>query len=154
MRFFPPLSLGLLALTSLVVHAQPTPGQPGVPQLAPIVFSEDFQNQDTAAGAIALTAYVGANGERYTADAAYLPPAGQCNGWVVSQNLLGLDAGCNVPFVKGFAYVLGLAQGQTSADALTNNAVTSVTRDAVTIPAGYQFKTLNDTPAIGAMPLS
>lgn len=58
------------------------PGSPGIPQPGTLVFTEDFENRDTALP-IRLTAYTGATGMTYTADPPWLQ---NCNGWVASFN--------------------------------------------------------------------
>lgn len=57
------------------------PGSPGVPQPGVVLLDEDFQNVAGPSPIAKLDAYVGANGELYTADAPWLTA---CNGWITS----------------------------------------------------------------------
>ncbi|MFP3802983.1 hypothetical protein SB764_42860, partial [Paraburkholderia sp. SIMBA_027] len=79
-------------------------------------------------GAISILDYVGgpaAAGETYSADLPYTPAGGQCDGWILNSSspLPTSDAGCahNQPNgwnqVRDMAMKLGLAQGQTPAQA-------------------------------------
>lgn len=66
---------GALGLAGVPAAAAPTPGT--------LLFSEDFQNRLGPEPIVRLTDYTGANGEKYTADPAWLK---SCNGWVASFN--------------------------------------------------------------------
>lgn len=145
----------VVALSGSGPAAATMPGQPGTPQPGTPVFAEDFSSGTPSAapgGAdpVQLQNYTGgaaANGETYTADPAWLPTAGNCNGWILnsqSTNPSAIDPACNVAagpdtggtvriawyWLRYLAYVLGLRQGQTEDQAENNNAVAAMTNGA------------------------
>ena len=116
-------------------------GNPGVPQPGVPVYSESFSNQN-ATTPIPLTSYTGstgttgADGETYKAAAGWLPGANLCDGWIINFNSTRPtgDTGCAVaggndplPGQLDKAQALGLAEGQTLAEADTNQALTEDT---------------------------
>ncbi|MGF6835969.1 putative repeat protein (TIGR01451 family), partial [Paenarthrobacter sp. TE4293] len=148
---------GALAPPSLAT----TPGSPGVAQPGTPVYAEDFSNQNATAGAISILNYTGgpaAANETYTADTPYTPAGGQCNGWILNSvtPLPTSDAGCtnNQPAgwgqIQQMSIALGLAQGQTAAQAANNQSLSEYTNKPTgTITPGVQFRTqANTIPAI------
>ncbi|MCD4851763.1 hypothetical protein LN996_13155 [Arthrobacter sp. AK01] len=138
-----------------------TPGTPGVAQPGTPVYTEDFSNQNATAGAISILNYAGgpaAANEMYTADTPYTPAGGQCDGWILNSltPLPTSDTGClrNQPDgwgqIQQMSTALGLAQGQTAAQAASNQSLSEYTNSASGIIApGVQFRTkANTIPAI------
>ncbi|MDQ0213197.1 DUF7927 domain-containing protein [Arthrobacter bambusae] len=138
-----------------------TPGTPGVPQAGTPVYTEDFSNQDASAAAINILNYTGgaaAAFSTYTADPQWTPAGNQCNGWIMSwttPNPPASDAGCQRnlgttwPSLRSMAQALGVAQGQSPAQAQTNQALTEYTNAlSGSITAGTEFRTVKTIPAI------
>lgn len=137
------------------------PGTPGTPQAGTPVYTENFSNQNATLAALPITTYVGgaaAANNVYTADIQWTPAGQQCNGWILhSTTPLPLtDLGCvnNQPSgwqqIRDMAVALGTAQGQTPAQALTNQVLSEYTNAASgVIAAGTQFRTTRTIPAIG-----
>ncbi|UKA50236.1 hypothetical protein LFT48_01445 [Arthrobacter sp. FW305-123] len=137
------------------------PGTPGMAQSGTTVYGESFSNEDATAGAISILDYQGgpsAANETYTADEPYTPAGEECDGWILNSStpLPTSDSGClrNQPGgwdqVRQMAVALGLAQGQSPAEAAGNQVLSEYTNSAAgTIPAGVQFRTeSNATPAL------
>lgn len=157
------LSLGLGSAMPAPASAT-TPGTPGTPQAGTPVYTEDFSNQNSTSSAISILNYTGgaaAANMRYTADPQYTPAGGQCNGWILNsltpQPPSSWDSGCsnNSPTawqkLQQMAVQLGLAQGQTAAQAASNQVLSAFTNaPSGTIAAGTEFKTAsaNAIPAI------
>lgn len=149
--------------TAQGVTADLAPAAAGVPAPGTPVYTEDFSNQNATAGAISVLNYTGgaaAANQTYTADTPYTPAGGQCDGWILNSNtpLPTSDAGCanNQPNgfgeIKTMAQQLGLAQGQTAAQAATNQALSEYTNaPSGAIAAGTEFKTTKAN-AITAIP--
>jgi uncharacterized repeat protein (TIGR01451 family) len=138
-----------------------TPGTPGTVQPGTTVYVESFSNEDATAGAISILRYEGgpaAANETYTADTPYTPAGGQCDGWILNSftPLPTSDSGClrNQPAgwsqLQQMSVALGLAQGQTPAQAAHNQALSEYTNSASgSLAAGVQFRTESNTiPAI------
>lgn len=137
------------------------PGSPGVTQPGTLVYSEDFSNISAATAPIPLTSYTGgaaAQNEQYTADAAWLPGYGACNGWIVRQstplpvnggNITNNDqCGRNnaINFLRDMAYVMGKYQGMTDAQAAQNQILSEYTNTSNGVqPAGLQLQTTKNT---------
>ena len=152
---------GTLAPGAGSTAAATVPGTPGVTQPGTPVYTEDFSNQNASLVALPITTYVGsaaAANSTYTASPQYTPAGNQCNGWIMSSatpTAPVTDLGCtnNVSTtwvtLQQMAAALGTAQGQTAAQASTNQVLTSYTnaRNGV-IAAGTQFRTVNTIPAI------
>lgn len=163
------LCAGIPAVICGIV-AVPIPGgayaAPGVPEPGVVVYEEDFSSGSPSAGAspVELTDYTGgapANNETYTADPAWLPSHNGCNGWILNNRSApapASDTGCPRDggrddagnsriawyFHRYHAYVLGLAQGQENAEALTNN-VLAFHSNGGTQSAGTVFDTAEDS---------
>ncbi|GAB3557310.1 DUF11 domain-containing protein [Arthrobacter alkaliphilus] len=158
------LSLGLGSVLPSPASAT-TPGTPGVPQAGTPVYTEDFSNQNASAAAVDIRNYVGgaaAAFSTYRADPQYTPAGGQCDGWILNsftpQPPASLDNGCanNAPTawqqLQQMAVQLGLAQGQTPAQAASNQVLSSLTNTGSgLIDAGTQFRTASSN-AIPAIP--
>lgn len=153
---------GTLAPNTGITAAATVPGTPGTPQAGTPVYTENFSNQNASLAAISLLNYTGgaaAANSTYTASTQYLPAGNQCDGWVMSSvtpTAPLTDLGClnNVattwPSLQSMATALGVAQGQTAAQATTNQVLTSYTNATTgVIAAGTQFRTVNTIPAIG-----
>ena len=149
-----------------------TPGTPGTTQPGTPVYTEDFSNQNAATNAISILNYTGsagtsytpgpggtgADGLAYTADSAWTPAAGNCNGWVMSSTTTvpttAQDLNCSRnqawSDLQGISTDLGLAQGQTAAQAAANQVLTAYTNSAAgTQTAGNQLLTKTNTvPAV------
>ncbi|KRC46981.1 hypothetical protein ASE16_16490 [Leifsonia sp. Root227] len=152
----------LTILSPATIAEATTPGTPGVAQPGTPVYTEDFSNQSAAGGAISILNYTGsaaAANMKYTADPQYTPAGNQCNGWILgpSTPLPASDSGCtnNQPVgwqqIQQLARELGAAQGQTAAQAATNQALSEYTNNSSgTIAAGTEFKTAssNAIPAV------
>ncbi|WGL50372.1 SpaA isopeptide-forming pilin-related protein [Nocardioides sp. BP30] len=127
----------------------------GVPAAGTPVYTETFSHQDASSAAISVLDYNGgadAANQTYTADPQWTPAGGQCDGWILngSSPLATSDAGClhNQPSawngLQSLAKQLGLAQGQTAAQATANQALAEYTNAASgAIAAGTEFKTVN-----------
>ncbi|MDM7855513.1 MucBP domain-containing protein [Cellulomonas alba] len=115
------------------------PGTPGQPQAGRVVFHEDFQNAPATGLRTMLSAYVGANGETYTADP-YWMNAVKANGMVLSfkstpaaKDATGAGNGTEtVAFntLRQLAEALGKVNG--SANPQTNLAISAYTQDSKT----------------------
>ncbi|GAA3270261.1 SpaA isopeptide-forming pilin-related protein [Paenarthrobacter aurescens] len=137
------------------------PGSPGVTQPGTLVYSEDFSNMSAATAPIPLGSYIGgaaAQNEQYTADAAWLPGAQACNGWVLGQSTpLPANGGiivnndqCGrnnaINFLRDMAFVMGKYQGMTDAQAAQNQILSEYTNTVSGIqPAGLQLQTTKNT---------
>lgn len=129
-------------------------GRPGLVQPGNVVYSEDFSSRDATGSAISLLDYAGGPSAAYgsyTADVAYTPAGGQCNGWILNSlsPLPQADTGCarNQPGgwqqVQAMAIALGQAQGQSPAEAAHNQVLSEYTNHASgQIDPGIQFRTL------------
>ena len=157
------LGIGIGSVTGAGVASATTPGTPGTPQPGTPVYSENFSNQNATAGAISILNYTGgaaAAGMTYTADTPYTPAGNQCDGWILNAStpLPSTDSGCtnNEPAgwgqIQQIATQLGVAQGQTPAQAASNQALSEYTNNASgAITAGTEFQTVSSSaiPAIG-----
>lgn len=150
-----------LAPNSGITAAATVPGTPGTPQPGTPVYTENFSNQNASLLPISILNYTGgaaAANSTYTASAQYTPAGNQCNGWIMSSvtpTAPLTDLGCanNVtttwPTLQQMAAALGTAQGQTAAQAATNQVLTSYTNALNgSIAAGTQFRTVNTIPAV------
>lgn len=155
--------LSSLTLLAPVTTAEATvPGTPGVAQAGTPVYTEDFSNQSATGSAVSILNYTGsaaAANMKYTADPQYTPAGNQCDGWILNSvtPLPSTDSGCtnNQPAgwqeIQQMAVQLGLAQGQTAAQAAGNQALSEYTNNSSgAIAAGSEFKTASSTaiPAI------
>ncbi|WP_243228965.1 DUF11 domain-containing protein [Microbacterium sp. CIAB417] len=114
------------SLLSVTTAAQAEPGTPGVPQANTVVFEEDFENGPGTTPQL-LSAYTGANGQTYTADAVWLTA---CNGTIVNFAIPFTDLGnCasagNSSNLRQLAYALGVHGG--AGDPNTNDVVAAYT---------------------------
>ncbi len=154
------MSLGLGGALEQAALAT-APGTPEVVQAGTTIYVENFSNEDASAGAISILGYQGgpaAANEKYTADTPYTPAGGECDGWILNSStpLPTSDSGClrNQPSgweqVQQMAVALGLAQGQSPAQAAGNQVLSEYTNSAFgSLAAGVQFRTeSNSTPAI------
>lgn len=157
------VSLGLGSTLPSPAYAT-TPGTPGVPQAGTPIYTESFSNQNATSSAISILNYTGgaaAANMTYTADPQYTPAGNQCNGWILNsftpQPSSSADGGCsnNAPLawqqLQQIAVQLGLAQGQTAAQAASNQVLSAFTNSSTgQIAAGTEFKTAsaNAIPAI------
>ncbi|WP_194762777.1 prealbumin-like fold domain-containing protein [Microbacterium sp. UFMG61] len=151
---------GTLAPNTGITAAATVPGTPGVTQPGTPVYTENFSNQNASLAALPITTYVGgvaAANSTYTADVQWTPAGLQCNGWILNSAtpLPVVDTGCvnNQPDgwqqLRDMAVALGVAQGQTAAQAQSNQVLSEYTNRANgTIAAGTQFRTVNTIPAI------
>ncbi|BCW58476.1 putative repeat protein (TIGR01451 family) [Paenarthrobacter nicotinovorans] len=139
------------------------PGTPGVTQAGKLVYSEDFSNASAATAPIPLGSYTGgaaAGSEQYTADAAWLPGAQACNGWILREgtplpsnggllNILTNDqCGRNTAFTElgKMAHAMGLFQGMTDAQAAQNQILSEYTNSVTGAQlAGRQLQTTKNT---------
>lgn len=150
-----------LAPNSGTMAAATVPGTPGITQPGTPVYTENFSNQNASLLPISILNYTGgaaAANSTYTASTQYTPAGNQCNGWVMSGTTPAApvtDLGClnnlssTWPVLQGMARALGVAQGQTTTQAATNQVLTSYTNSTTaTIAAGTQFRTVNTIPAI------
>lgn len=157
----------------VVVSGQPAmatvPGLPGEPQPGTSVFTEDFSNESAEAAPIRIGSYTGSPGsvyvpgpggsgadsETYTADPAWSPGAGACNGWIMrSDSPLPPNGGSPTVTnndqcgrssawarLQEMARDVGLFQGQSAAEAATNQILTEYTNS----PTGAQAHRPPDT---------
>ncbi|MCM3778694.1 DUF7507 domain-containing protein [Microbacterium hydrocarbonoxydans] len=142
-------ALGLLALASaslvgVATAAQAAPGTPGQPQPNSVVFEENFENGPGTAPVV-LTSYVGAGGQTYTADTAWLT---NCNGAIVNFNIPYTSQGnCANPGssanLRQLAYGLGVHSG--AANPNTNDVVAAYTEGNPGANA-VEFQTVNNIP--------
>lgn len=149
-----------LAPNSGITAAATVPGTPGTPQPGTPVYTEDFSNQSATLAAIPLTTYVGgaaAANSTYTADLQWTPAGQQCNGWILnfSTPIPATDTGClrNQPDgwqqIRDMAVALGVEQGMTPAQALTNQVLSEYTNASNgVIAAGTEFRTTRTIPAV------
>lgn len=144
---------------------QTVPGMPGTPQPATSLFTEDFQNRQSALP-IRLTSYTGVTGMTYTADPAWLQ---NCNGWVAAfQDPAGTNpavapqvadctpapGGPGTPGVTAWNRVRQLSQAlgvlNGSADPAANMAVSAYTNGPVNNgdpgPNKVEFETAGTIP--------
>ena len=90
-----------------------------------VLYSEGFEHDPTSQW-IGLEDYVGADGETYTADAAWLDHA-QCNGIILDGRATSLPSACKSASLKALAKALGSVAG---ADApAENHAISAWTAD-------------------------
>jgi len=139
------------------------PGSPGTPQPPTPLYTEDFSAIDATPAAMSILDYQGSPGtqyipgvsgagsETYTADPAWTPSFGQCNGWVLNATSPQptTDAGCasgGWGAVTNMTGYLGQYQGMTATAARKNQAVTAFTSRAAR--AGVQFETKAPIPAL------
>ena len=175
--------LAMSSTLMVVAPAQPAaatvPGRPGEPQPGTPIFTEDFSNESAADAPIRIGSYTGspgsvyvpgpggsgADGETYTADPAWSPGAGQCNGWIMRETSPLPPNGGNPPVtandqcarngawdrLREMTRDMGLFQGQSAEQAATNQALTEYTNSPTgRQPAGYQLETDNNSiPAVG-----
>ncbi|MGC4773984.1 hypothetical protein [Micromonospora chalcea] len=178
--------LAVLASSSMfavVVSPPPAsatvPGQPGVPQPGTPIFTEDFSNESAADAPIRIGSYTGSPGsvyvpgpggsgadsETYTADPAWSPGAGACNGWIMRQTSPLPPNGGDPPVTDNdqcarsrawttigqMVHDMGVFQGQSDEEATTNQALTEFSNGIGGVQAaGYQFDTDSNTiPAVG-----
>jgi uncharacterized repeat protein (TIGR01451 family)/fimbrial isopeptide formation D2 family protein len=122
--------LGLAGLTAgVTVAAAPAnavPGTPGTPQATSVVFEEDFEN-GVSTTPVLLTDYVGATGQRYTADPAWLTA---CNGQIRSFDIPASSLGncATIGYTSNLgqlAYALGANSGD--ANPAANDVVAAYT---------------------------
>ncbi|SEJ16819.1 conserved repeat domain-containing protein/fimbrial isopeptide formation D2 domain-containing protein [Arthrobacter sp. yr096] len=159
------VSISAYGVASWPAPAAAAPGTPGVTQPGTLVYSEDFSNQNAATAPIPLGTYVGgtaAQNEQYTADAAWLPGAQACNGWILRQGtplpanggaIINNDqCGRNgaIGFLGDMAYVMGKYQGMSDAQAAQNQILSEYTNTTNgTQAAGLQLQTTkNSIPTI------
>ncbi|GAB2461722.1 DUF7507 domain-containing protein [Xylanimonas ulmi] len=153
------MALGVAAAGLSVTEAVAADLAPGVPADPVLVYQEDFSSgaplvDGEGLAWTSLASYTGSGLEKaYTAEPAWLPGAGKCNGYILNSKSRspgtdacgdtgGVDQG-GTPrpawyFLRYMAYVLGQAQGQTKASAALNNAVASETNGG-SQAAGVQF---------------
>ncbi len=96
-----------------------------------VLYSEGFEH-DTTDQWIGLEDYVGAEGERYTADPAWLDHD-QCNGIILDGASKDLPSSCKAASLRALATALGTVGG--SADAKANHVVSAWTTDKA-VPQG------------------
>ncbi|WBC05523.1 DUF11 domain-containing protein [Micromonospora sp. WMMA1976] len=155
------------------------PGQPGVPQPGTPIFTEDFSNESAVDAPIRIGSYTGSPGsvyvpgpggsgadsETYTADPAWSPGAGACNGWIMRQTSPLPPNGGDPPVTDNdqcarsrawttigqMVHDMGVFQGQNDEEATTNQALTEFSNGIGGVQAaGYQFDTDSNTiPAVG-----
>lgn len=158
--------LGLLAVLGTAVATTPAvavPGQPGVPQAGTLLYSEDFSAVDASTAPVRIGDYVGgaaADGETYTADAAWSPGASACNGWVMRKGT-AVPANGGTPTVTNndqcdrneafrhlgdMAEAMGLYQGMSAAQAAQNQILSEYTNATSGVQeAGVQLQTTNNS---------
>src|SRR5215471_9917193 len=145
----------LLSLSVAGAHlttALAAPGTPGVPGPPIPVFVENFENA-VGISPVILTSFVGATGQTYTADPAWLQ---NCNGVIVTfsnPNTALAQSGCTgntaaqnqIAFasVRQMAWALGSFEGVAPT---TNHAVTAYTDGANPGPNKVQFATVQPIP--------
>jgi uncharacterized repeat protein (TIGR01451 family) len=162
--------LSLVAVLGSVVAstaAVAVPGQPGVPQTGTLLYSEDFSGMDASAAPIRIGSYTGgaaAQGETYTADAAWSPGASACNGWVMRKGT-PVPANGGTPAVTNndqcdrnqafdhlgdMAEEMGLYQGMSVAAAAQNQILSEYTNTTSGAQsAGIQLQsTRNSIPTV------
>lgn len=124
-----------------------------------LLFVEDFENGVTTTP-IMLDQYVGANGESYTADPAWIDAA-QCNGIIISADSSNMAACSNNPQLKALGNVLGQITGEdpksnhvvsawTESRNLPANAVQIESRDEFSLGASGRFVSFGVSAAAGA----
>ena len=125
--------LMLAASLALPTAAEAAPGTPGVPQAAPTIYTENFQNRPGPTPIVKLNNYTGTTGQTYTAHSNWLT---QCNGWIASanQSTTGAaqiaDCGGAQNFwnqAQRLSWALGMDTGQSQAAARGNYAVSAFT---------------------------
>ncbi|WP_020076712.1 DUF11 domain-containing protein [Cryocola sp. 340MFSha3.1] len=146
------LSVGLLAsglstwalLGTSAAPAAAAPGNPGTPSAPTVAFQENFEN-GVGNTPVGLTAYTGASGQKYTADAAWLS---NCNGQVRNFNTPSTTIGnCQIEsdaaHLNQLAYALGAHAGSATPGA--NHAVTAYTENNPGVNA-TEFQTATNIP--------
>ncbi|MGJ4846607.1 Ig-like domain-containing protein [Leifsonia sp. Le1] len=124
--------------------AQAAPGTPGTAQAPTVAFQENFEN-GVGNTPVALTAYTGASGQKYTADPAWLA---NCNGQVRNFNTPSTTLGnCQIEndsaHLNQLAYALGAHAGSATPGA--NHAVTAYTENNPGVNA-TEFQTATNIP--------
>lgn|GEM_PF-977986 len=147
---------GVLTLAGVgagVAHA--TPGAPGIPAPAPVVFHEDFERAPDSGRRTMLTDYVGATGEHYTADPYWVDNV-RANGMVLSWHNTaaagdGTGAGNGTEdtafnTLRQLSEAIGKINGTPAGAARTNTVISAYTQSTGTPPAGGQvmFRTVED----------
>ncbi|SDH65273.1 conserved repeat domain-containing protein/fimbrial isopeptide formation D2 domain-containing protein [Leifsonia sp. 98AMF] len=146
------LSVGLLAsglstwalLGTSAAPAAAAPGNPGTPSAPTVAFQENFEN-GVGNTPVALTAYTGVTGQKYTADPAWLTG---CNGQIRNFNTPASTLGncindTETANLNQLAYALGAHSGaQTPA---SNHAVTAYTEGNPGANA-TEFRTATNVP--------
>jgi uncharacterized repeat protein (TIGR01451 family) len=133
-----------LALSLAATPAAATPGTPGTPQPNTPVYSEDFEN-GVGTVPVGLANYVGASGETYTADPAWLT---NCNGQIRSMSTpyttLGNCSSAGYTSQLGqLAYALGAHNGDPAP--IDNHVVAAYTEGN---PGAFatEFQTIDNIP--------
>ncbi|MDQ0996111.1 putative repeat protein (TIGR01451 family) [Phyllobacterium ifriqiyense] len=123
----------LFSLSSLTQGAMAAPGTPGVPQAAPVIYTDNFQNRPGPTPIVRLNGYTSSGGQTYTANPNWLS---MCNGWIASANqsttAAAQVADCgNSQGVwnqtQRLSWALGMHTGQSQAAARGNYAVSAFT---------------------------
>lgn len=132
------------ALVGVSTSAVAAPGTPGTPQTNTVVFEEDFDNGPGTAPQ-SLSAYIGTDGQRYTAASAWLT---NCNGAIVNYNIPYTTQGncgsaTNSANLRQLAYALGVHNG--AADPNANDVVAAYTEGDPGANA-VEFQTVSDIP--------
>ena len=146
------MAIAAALLTPLIAVSHVTTAR-AAPRAPTTLFSEDFENVPSTAPVL-LTDYVGATGQRYTADPAWLRA---CNGVIVSfnsPNTALAQSGCTArtaalnriayASVRQMAWALGSFRGLV--DPSTKRAVTAYTDGEDPGPNKVQFATVNPIP--------
>ncbi|MCM3522261.1 hypothetical protein [Curtobacterium sp. P97] len=123
-----PASASTVAEHTAKASAAPHGGPAPDPQ---VLYSEGFEH-DTTDQWIGLEDYVGAEGERYTADPAWLDHD-QCNGIILDGATTDLPSSCGASSLRALATALGTVGG--SADPKANHVVSAWTTDKA-VPKG------------------
>lgn len=124
-------TLVVLAAAGLVVAAEPpaaaaasTTAAPAADAAPPrVLFVEDFEH-GAGTSPITIDEYVGARGERYTADRAWID-RDQCNGVVMSYRMPSGSCRSDLGAINTFSNALGRINGT---DPMTNHSVSAWTR--------------------------
>ncbi|WP_374009354.1 hypothetical protein [Leifsonia sp. LS-T14] len=141
-------------LPGTVLTAAPTPAfaVAGVPGAPTVVYSEDFEAGSPVSPILRLNQYVGAGGQMYTADPAWLA---SCNGWVAAA-VQSVSSPAQVADCNGvqrawnntqqLSTSIGTFHGLTAAQAAANHGVSALSL-AVSTPAGsVEFATQSNIP--------
>jgi uncharacterized repeat protein (TIGR01451 family) len=133
--------------------AQATPGHPGSPDAATVVFHEDFEKAPDSGPRSLLSSYVGVDGRSYTAAPYWLNPV-KANGMVLSwgnsrqaTDATGADNGTEVTAfntLRQLSEAIGKING--TKDPQTNTVVSAYTQDQGPAAAGNKimFATKDD----------